>query len=137
MTDTAPPKKRKSRISPVQRTLAELRKQGFTAAVVERWNPHAKIRQDLFGLIDVVAVLNQPTTYTPHVWGIQVCGGNGDLAAHFAKAEASPHFAAVRSSFVFQVWTWRKLGARGKRKLWTHTVWQRFEKGWIEVAAEP
>ena len=133
MTDTAPPKKRKSRVSPVQRTLAELRKRGFTAAVVERWNPHAKIRQDLFGLIDVVAVCPDSQI----VWGIQVCGGNGDLAAHFAKAEASPHFAAVSAGFAFQVWTWRKLGARGKRKLWTHTVWQRCADEWIEVVAEP
>ena len=43
-------------MSPTQRTLQELRKRGLTAAVVERWNPHAKIRQDLFGFIDVLAV---------------------------------------------------------------------------------
>lgn len=129
MTDTAPPKKRKSRISPVQRTLADLRKRGFTAAVVEKWNPHAKIRQDLFGLIDVVAV--RPKNRT--VWGIQVCGGNGDLAAHLKKAEASPHFREVCDGFIFQVWTWRKRGARGKRKLWQHTIWHWFADEWIEV----
>jgi hypothetical protein len=43
-------------LSPTQLTLRELRKQGYTAAIVERWNPHAKIRQDLFGCIDVLAV---------------------------------------------------------------------------------
>jgi len=25
-------------------------------AVVEKWNPHARIRQDLFGILDLVAI---------------------------------------------------------------------------------
>ena len=60
MTDELPgiePKKRKKPgTSPTQRTLAELRSRGYLAAVVERWNPHAMIRQDLFGLIDVIGL---------------------------------------------------------------------------------
>ncbi len=42
--------------SPTQLTLNKWRKAGYMAQVVEKWNPHAKIRQDLFGCIDVVAV---------------------------------------------------------------------------------
>ncbi len=42
--------------SPTQRSLKELRRLGWTAAVVEHWNQHAKIRQDLFGFIDVIAM---------------------------------------------------------------------------------
>ena len=43
--------------SPTQRTLKHLREAGYLLVqVVERWNPHARIRQDLFGIIDVVAV---------------------------------------------------------------------------------
>lgn len=43
--------------SPTSRTLEHLRKAGYPLVqVVERWNPHARIRQDLFGIIDVVAV---------------------------------------------------------------------------------
>jgi len=42
--------------SPAELTLGHLRKLGYRAAVVEHWNPHAKIRQDLFGIIDVLAV---------------------------------------------------------------------------------
>ena len=41
--------------SPTARTLKLLRKQGWTAAVVEKWNPHVKVRQDLFGFADVIA----------------------------------------------------------------------------------
>ena len=43
-------------MSPTERSLALLRKQGYEAAVVERWNPHAKLRQDLFGFADIMAV---------------------------------------------------------------------------------
>lgn len=43
--------------SPTQRTLEYLRQQGCQlVAVTEKWNPHAKIRQDLFGVIDVLAI---------------------------------------------------------------------------------
>lgn len=42
--------------SPTQRTLAYLRAQGYLVAVVEHWNPFAHVRQDLFGIVDVIAV---------------------------------------------------------------------------------
>lgn len=43
-------------MSPTERTLRYLRKLGYTATVTERWNAFAKIRQDLFGFVDVLAV---------------------------------------------------------------------------------
>ncbi len=43
-------------MSPTQRTLKHLRALGYYAAIVEHWNAFAKIRQDLFGIIDVLAV---------------------------------------------------------------------------------
>jgi hypothetical protein len=42
--------------SPTQRSLKYLRTLGYSAAVVEHWNMFARIRQDLFGWIDIVAV---------------------------------------------------------------------------------
>ncbi|WP_428851320.1 hypothetical protein [Imbroritus primus] len=42
--------------SPTQRTLALLRKEGYTAEVTEHWNAFAGIRQDLFNVIDVLAL---------------------------------------------------------------------------------
>ena len=42
--------------SPTQRTLKHLRDGGYRAEVVERWNPHARVRHDLFNIIDVLAV---------------------------------------------------------------------------------
>ena len=61
------------RLSPTQRSLDRLRKTGALAAVVEKWNSHAHIRQDLFGFIDLVAldegtgVLGVQTTTGDHV----------------------------------------------------------------------
>ena len=42
--------------SPTQLTLKKWRKAGYNAAVVERYNPHAKVLQDLFGFVDVLCV---------------------------------------------------------------------------------
>lgn len=44
--------------SPTQRSLKNLRDRGCIAQVTERWNAFAKIRQDLFGFIDILAVKN-------------------------------------------------------------------------------
>ena len=43
-------------MTPTQRSLKYLREQGYTVAIVERWNAFAKIRQDLFGFIDLLAI---------------------------------------------------------------------------------
>ena len=40
--------------SPMQRSLKHLRDAGWTCAIVEHWNLHAKIRQDLFGFGELV-----------------------------------------------------------------------------------
>lgn len=42
--------------SPTSRSLKWLRDKGFEAQVVEKWNAFAKVRIDLFGWIDIVAV---------------------------------------------------------------------------------
>jgi hypothetical protein len=42
--------------SPTQRSLKYLREQGYTVAVTEKWNPHARIRLDLFGFVDLLAI---------------------------------------------------------------------------------
>ena len=45
-----------SRMSPTARTLALLRKQGYTAQVVERYCHYSHRRIDLFACIDVLAL---------------------------------------------------------------------------------
>lgn len=83
------------------------------AAVTERWNAYAKIRQDLFGFIDVLAV----------------GGGFGVLAVQCTSgAHVSDRVAKIRdlpavrtwleTPARIEVWGWRKVGPRGQRKLW-------------------
>lgn len=67
--------------SPTQRSLAVLRERGYIAQVVERWNPFARIRQDLFGVVDVLAVGNGET--------IAVQCTSGANVAEAAKAAPS------------------------------------------------
>jgi hypothetical protein len=47
--------------SPTELTLAKWRKLGYLCAIVEKWNPHARIRQDLFGFGDVLCVGHDET----------------------------------------------------------------------------
>ena len=42
--------------SPTQLSLKKLREEGYIVAVVEHWNSFARIRQDLFGFIDLLAL---------------------------------------------------------------------------------
>ena len=42
--------------SPTQLSLAKLKEEGYTVAIVEHWNSWARIRQDLFGFIDLLAL---------------------------------------------------------------------------------
>lgn len=99
---------------PTQRTLAELKELGFMAQVVEKWNPHAKVRQDLFGVIDVLAV--KPGV---GIVGVQACAG-ASHAARRAKMLAEPRLRTwLLSGGRAEVWSWAKQGARGKRKTWT------------------
>ena len=88
------------------------------AGVVEKWNPHARIRQDLFQFIDVVAVVPDVVG----VFAVQACT-TGDAPKRLAKCRAEPIAGNVRrwlaAGNAFAVWGWAKRGPRGKRKIWT------------------
>lgn len=99
--------------SPTARSLAECKKRGWTAQVVEKWNPHAKVRQDLFNVIDIVALTDTG------ILGIQACAG-ASHAARAAKMRAEPKTLAwLKSGGVLTVWSWAKRGGRNERKIWT------------------
>jgi len=42
--------------SPTQRSLKLMRDQGYLCEITERWNPFAKIRQDLFNFVDELCI---------------------------------------------------------------------------------
>lgn len=106
-------KRKKPSVSPTQRTLKKLKDDGVPAYVTERWNPFARIRQDLFGFIDVVAL------HDGYILGIQ-CTSDSSVSARVKKIRESKYFEPwLRAGGRVEVWGWGKKGARGKRKTWT------------------
>ena len=93
--------------SPTQRSLAHLRAAGYLVAVVERWNPHARIRQDLYGFIDLLAVRDG------EVLAVQACAGSS-VSARVHKITEHENLGAVRKAGIrIHVHGWRK-GANGR-----------------------
>lgn len=106
--------KRKKKISPTQLSLIEIRKQDYHAQVVEHWNQHAKIRQDLFGVIDVVAIPKLGTRLG--VIGIQATSGTNH-AGRVNKIRAEPlAHAWVAAGLGLEVWSWAQ--PRGPGTAW-------------------
>ncbi len=96
--------------SPTQRSLAHMRKLGYVAAITEKWNQFARIRQDLFGFIDVLCLGNN------EVIGVQTTSGS-NVAARVAKIAAHENVGAVRKAGIrIVVHGWRK-DAKGKWQL--------------------
>lgn len=112
--------KRKSAKSPTARTLDLFRELGYEVGIVERYNHHTRTRHDLFGCIDLVAMPKQTTNPAYGALGIQACAGPSH-AARLAKAKAEPRLRTwLAAGNRFAVISWRKGGARGKRKVWEH-----------------
>ena len=102
--------------SPTQLSLKELRKRGYMAAVVEKFNPFVKVRQDLFGIIDIIAV--HPTK--KEVLGVQATTDTGGNASkHKMKVAGNKNLQTWGDSGCkFAIWAWAKKGKARKRKLW-------------------
>lgn len=102
-------------MTPTQLSLKKLREDGYHAQVVEKWNPFAHIRQDLFGAIDIIAVKKDQ----PGCLGIQTTS-TPNMSARIDKSLTLPAMRAfVEAGNRFMVWGWAKRGARGERKVWT------------------
>ena len=99
--------------SPTQRSLKQLRKDGWMVAVVEKWNPHVGIRQDLFGFADLLAVKDNTVLLVQ-------CTSGDNVAARIKKIQESDpakYWASSPNRWIV-VHGWRMVGAKGKRKLW-------------------
>jgi|TARA_R110002126_G_scaffold98870_1_gene229911 hypothetical protein len=84
----------KMAISPTQRTLKRLReKEEYPlVTIVERWNAFAKIRQDLFGIIDILAIDTKGNTV-----GLQVTSYS-NISARVKKMENSDAISHLRDA---------------------------------------
>jgi len=104
-------------MTPTARTLKHYRDQGFAVAVCERWNAYARIRQDLFGFIDAIAIHPIEGTIA-----LQCCAA-ASHANRRTKLLAEPNVDTwLRAGNRVQVVSWRKAGERGKVKRWTVRV---------------
>ena len=108
-------------LSPTQRTIRELKKMGRTCGIVEKWNSFAKIRQDLFGIIDIIAL--DPIR---GVVGIQ-CTGQA-FSEHYKKlteekAQETMDWLETPGT-ALELWGWRKIKVKrgGKAERWTPRV---------------
>ena len=105
-------------MSPTQRTLKALRDRGSRAGIVERWLRYAGQfgkRQDLFGIIDIIAITPSKTI------GIQCCGGS--FAEHYrtlTEEKNQESYDWICSHRSLEIWSWRKVVKKrgSKVKVW-------------------
>lgn len=97
---------RGAKLSPTERTLKYLREQGYFAVVVERWNPFARIRQDLFGIVDVLGVRRGETI------GVQCTSASNvsERVKKLAEHESTPRLREAGWRLEVHGWTKGKRG---------------------------
>ena len=109
--------------SPTQRTIRELRNLGRRCGIVERFIGGGDFghRQDLFGIIDVIALDPERG-----VVGVQSCGQA--FAAHFQKITEERAEDAIEwlrtPGTALELWAWRKVKLKrgGKAMRWRPRV---------------
>lgn len=94
-------------MSPTERTLKYLREQGYFAVVVERWNQFARIRQDLFGIVDVLAVKRGETLGVQCTSATHVAERVNKIAGH----DSTPRLREAGWRLEVHGWTKGKRGA--------------------------
>jgi hypothetical protein len=91
--------------SPTQRSLEKLRSEGYLCQIVERWNPHARIRQDLFGIGDILAIREGETLLVQTT-------SRGNVTARVTKIQESEHLDKILAAgWKITVHGWGKLKA--------------------------
>ena len=91
--------------SPTQRSLEYLRELGYHCEVVEKWNPWKRVRQDLWGWCDILAIRRD------EVLAVQVTAAG--VAARIKKIQESDTIARVREAGIkvhVHGWTKRASG---------------------------
>jgi hypothetical protein len=93
-------------MTPTQRSLKYLREQGYTVAITERWNPFARIRQDLFGFVDLLAIRKGET--------LAVQTTSTGVSERIKKIQDSEYLPKIRDAgWMIHVHGWRK-NAKGR-----------------------
>lgn len=97
-------------ITPMSLTMEKLKADGYAPFKTEHWNSFARIRQDLFGFCDVLALRKN------EVVAIQ-CTSWGNTSSRVKKIADHENIAVVRDAGIrVLVWGWKKV-ARGQWEL--------------------
>ena len=86
--------------SPTQRSLKLMRDRGYLCEVTERWNPFAKIRQDLYNFVDVLCIKDGETV------AVQTTSYS-NISARVKKIQELETFPIVKSAgwkIIIQGW---------------------------------
>lgn len=104
--------------SPTSRTLQWLRKEGFNAWVVEKWNPYVRVRQDFAGICDIIAVGKKETICVQATTGSNTSARIKKINAHKSKA------ILEKAGWKIWVigWSKRKVKRGGKAVRWTERL---------------
>jgi len=105
-----PQRKRGHGTSPTARSLKYLRELGYLAEVTEHWNAYAKLRKDLWGFCDVLALRDG------EILAVQ-CTSRANVAHRAAKIADHPNVGQVRRAGVrIHVHGWARM-ASGRYEL--------------------
>ena len=109
-------------ISPTQRTLAELRRLGRRAEIVEKWqinprHPAGGYRKDLFGFIDIICLDPERG-----IIGVQSCGQNfSEHSKTIMDSDVTQDVLEwIKCGGALELWGWRKVKIKrgGKAMRW-------------------
>ncbi len=102
-----------SKTTPTRRSLAYLRKQGYTVAIVEHWNQFARIRQDLFDFGDLLAIKpGEPILI------VQTTTKSNQLARYKKIVSIQEAKTWLLAGGKIVVHGWADVAEEGKRKKW-------------------
>lgn len=103
--------------SPTQRSLKYYRDKGFLVGITEHWNPHAFIRQDLYGFIDLLAINDKITV------AIQATSTD-NVGARIKKILALPsakQWVQGKNRYLIVI-GWKRYKKAEARKFWRPTI---------------
>ena len=96
--------------SPMSLTIEKLQADGYTPFKTEHWNAFARVRQDLFGFADVLALKKG------EIVAIQ-CTSWANVPSRVKKIADHDNVGVVRDAGIrILVWGWKKVG----RGLWDY-----------------
>ena len=100
---------KKKPLKTMQLSLAKLREEGYVTAITEHYNTWAKIRQDLFGIFDILAVHPEKG-----ILGLQVTSVS-NMSSRAKKILAAEVYGPWKATGArIEVWGWEKRPFRVK-----------------------